>query len=289
MQRNFRATCQRQPLLRAPARLSRPSRNSNSKTPTAFASSKATPAKAMPAITRLELYDDPHSEYSAKVKVAMHAKGLCWATLPVPCGGTRSPDFLAINPLGKIPVLCVTFDDGRRESVFESEVILELLEELFPQPPLLPAEPLARSKARLISRYHDLYLEPALRRLYGMVAPSGGHSKQEVQEAVAAFTARLSELESLLPPDRTLALTDDNQLTLADCGYPALFLYTELLLPVLLGRCGRPSDGCSEQQQVLPPRLRRWRTALWGHPAVQAVLAELRPAAEEWLAGRSRS
>lgn len=63
----------------------------------------------------LELYDDPHSEFSAKVKVALYAKGLSWTSLEVPCGSTRSPEFLALNPIGKIPALRVTFDDGRIE------------------------------------------------------------------------------------------------------------------------------------------------------------------------------
>eukprot|EP00198_Chlamydomonas_reinhardtii_P009405 XP_001698742.1 predicted protein [Chlamydomonas reinhardtii] len=127
----------------------------------------------MPRVKALELYDDPHSEYSAKVKVALYAKGLVWTPVAVPCGSTRSPEFRAVNPLGKIPALWVTFENGHRELLIESEVIMEFLEDAFPDaPPLLPREPLARSKARLVSRFHDLYVEPALRRLYPQVAPS---------------------------------------------------------------------------------------------------------------------
>ncbi|GIL60070.1 hypothetical protein Vafri_14732 [Volvox africanus] len=238
---------------------------------------QSTPTEAksyIMGVKKLQLYDDPHSEFSAKVKVALFAKGLSWTPLAVPCGSTRSPEFLAVNPLGKIPVLCITFDDGRREVICESEVIVEYLEDQFPQPPLLPADPVERSKARLISRFHDLYLEPALRRLYPQVAPSV-RSEQVVQEAAAAFHARLAELEGLLPAGPSLALTD-TQLTLADCAYPALLLYAELILPAL----------------GLPPlryegrlRLQRWRDALWEQPAVARVLEELRPAAEEWLEG----
>ncbi|GLI70718.1 hypothetical protein VaNZ11_015742 [Volvox africanus] len=229
-------------------------------------------------VKKLQLYDDPHSEFSAKVKVALFAKGLSWTPLAVPCGSTRSPEFLAVNSLGKIPVLCVTFDDGRREVICESEVIVEYLEDQFPQPPLLPADPIERSKARLISRFHDLYLEPALRRLYPHVAPSVRSEHVVQQEAAAAFHARLAELEGLLPAGPSLALTDSH-LTLADCAYPALLLYAELILPAL----------------GLPPlryegrlRLRRWRDALWEQPAVARVLEELRPAAEEWLEGMLR-
>ncbi|KXZ43763.1 hypothetical protein GPECTOR_81g213 [Gonium pectorale] len=220
---------------------------------------------------QLELYDDPHSEYSAKVKVALHAKGLAWKSLAVPCGSTRSAEFLAINPIGKLPVLV---------AVFESEVIVEYLEDALPtQQPLLPADPMERSRARLVSRYHDLYLEPALRRLYPQVAPSV-RSEAVVQEAAAAFRSRLAELETLLPPGRRFAVTD-NHLTVADVGYPALLLYAELILPAL----GRPEAVSYEGL----PRIAAWREALWGHPAVRKVFAELRPAAEEWMEKKLRS
>lgn len=57
----------------------------------------------------------------------------------------------------------------------ESEVINEWLEEAFPDPPLLPPSgpdvqaARARAHARLVARFHDLYLEPALRKLYPQV------------------------------------------------------------------------------------------------------------------------
>lgn len=36
------------------------------------------------------------------------------------------------------------------------------------------------------------------------------------------------------------------------------------------------------------PRLAAWRRALWAHPAVQAVFAELKPAAHEWMESKLR-
>ncbi|KAG2446984.1 hypothetical protein HYH02_008138 [Chlamydomonas schloesseri] len=306
--------------------------------------SKPASEHAAPRVKSLELYDDPHSEYSAKVKVALFAKGLAWAPLPLPCGTTRSPEFRAVNPLGKIPALRVTFEDGRSELLIESEVILEFLEDAFPDAPrLLPADPLARSKARLVSRYHDLYLEPALRRLYPQVAPSV-RDERLVQEAVAGFKERMAELAALLPPVAADDGADGSStssspgssssafalgqlqpgggLGLGDCAYPALLLYAELILPLLdlepaagagAGAGAGPgknpltmgSGGEGHQLEALlgsegtgrleggrgmgavyraHPRLWAWRQALWGHPAVQAVFAELQPAAEEWVA-----
>ena len=58
------------------------------------------------------------------------------------------PDwFRAISPLGKVPLLKVTLDDGETVVLFESSVICEYLEETLPHP-LHPADPLTRAQHR---------------------------------------------------------------------------------------------------------------------------------------------
>lgn len=59
------------------------------------------------------------------------------------------PDwFLAISPLGKVPLLIVKQDDGADAVLFESAVICEYLEDTQPGAPLHPADPLARARHR---------------------------------------------------------------------------------------------------------------------------------------------
>jgi glutathione S-transferase len=141
-------------------------------------------------------------------------------------------------------------------------------------------------QARLISRFHDLYLEPALRKLYPHVAPA---TRDPAAEAAAAqeFTTRLAQLESILttqPPSSSSGIASEtsagcryavgSSLTLADCGYPALFLYAELIFPVL---------GLGQLDYAGVPRIRQWREVLWQNPSVLAVLRELQPAAQVWV------
>jgi glutathione S-transferase len=60
----------------------------------------------------------------------------------------NKPDwFKAISPLGKVPLLKVTLDDGETVVLFESAVICEYLEETLPNP-LHPADPLTRAQHR---------------------------------------------------------------------------------------------------------------------------------------------
>jgi glutathione S-transferase len=141
-------------------------------------------------------------------------------------------------------------------------------------------------QARLISRFHDLYLEPALRKLYPHVAPAT-RDPAAVAAAAQEFTTRLAQLELILTaqlPSGSSSSSDDisaacsyavgNSLTLADCGYPALFAYAELIFPVL---------GLGQLAYAGLPRIQQWREVLWQNPSVASVLQELQPAAQEWV------
>ena len=159
--------------------------------------------------------------------------------------------------------------------LLESDAINEWLEEAIPDPALLPprTDLFRRYRARFLARFHDTYLEPALRKLYPQVAPSK-RDTAVVAAAVAEYKQRLVELEGLL--DEAGPYAAGPTLTLADAGYPACFFYADLILPVL--------DAAGGVVDYAPlPRIRRLRAALGQHAAVQAVMQELGPAGREWL------
>jgi glutathione S-transferase len=90
-------------------------------------------------------------------------KGLQWETtwLDLPSGEHKKPEYLAINPVGKVPAL---IDDG--VIVHDSTIINEYLEDKFPQNKLLPADPVARARARKFEDYADAYLMPSLFKIF---------------------------------------------------------------------------------------------------------------------------
>ncbi len=110
----------------------------------------------------LKLYHFILSTFSRKVRVAMAEKGIVCDKIIVDLmkGEQHNPDYLKLNPHGRVPTLLV---DGA--PIYESTAIIEYLEEVHPAPPLLPREPLARARARMIEEVIDGYLIPAARQV----------------------------------------------------------------------------------------------------------------------------
>jgi glutathione S-transferase len=69
----------------------------------------------------------------------------------------HSPEFVKINPNGQVPAL---IHDGA--IITESTVINEYIDEVFPQVPLRPRDPVARARMRIWSKFVDEYFCPAL-------------------------------------------------------------------------------------------------------------------------------
>ena len=91
----------------------------------------------------LTLYDAARCPYCARVRIALAEKGIEYETVEIDLRD-RPAWLYEKNPLGKVPVI--------EEDTFvlpESAVIMEYLEERYPEPALLPADPAARALARL--------------------------------------------------------------------------------------------------------------------------------------------
>jgi glutathione S-transferase len=100
----------------------------------------------------LTLYDAERCPYAARVRITLAEKSLPYETVAIDL--SDRPGWLyEKNPAGRVPVL--EEDDGLL--LPESVVIMEYLEERFPEPALLPADPAERALARLrVERFDDL-------------------------------------------------------------------------------------------------------------------------------------
>lgn len=101
----------------------------------------------------LIVFEHPLSPYAQKVKLALHFKGIPFE-VEQPIGGTDVGDFMAASPRGEVPVL-------RHDAVnlYDSRVIGAYIDETWPEPALLPADPVERAGIRLIEDAMDTHFE----------------------------------------------------------------------------------------------------------------------------------
>lgn len=207
----------------------------------------------------MQLYQFPYSHNCAKVKVVLLEKGLAFAQPPLPGGSTRSPEFLALNPLGKTPLLV----DGD-VVVGESEVIAEYLEDRYPTPSLLPADAVARARSRWLSRFHDLYLGPQLSTLFFALSDGRAGTAAFAPEIDKLFD-QVAVLERAIDPAPYLL---GSTFTLADAAYPVSYFYIGMLTQ-------------AHQRPLTPeqmPKLAKWFASISQRPSVAQVLAECQAA-----------
>jgi glutathione S-transferase len=136
------------------------------------------------------------SNYHNKVRIALLEKGVPFEE-DSNVKPSQEPGYLAQSPMGKVPYLEV---DGTR--IRESGVILEYLEEAYPQKPLLPKDPLERARVREIVVFLELHLELVARRMYGMLAggkPVSDETRQRVEKDIAKGVRALKAVAKFTP------------------------------------------------------------------------------------------
>ena len=108
----------------------------------------------------MKLYSFWRSSASWRARIALAYKGVDYEYVAVNLyrgdGEQRGEAYRAVNPMAQVPTL--ELDDGRRIS--QSLAIVEYLEETVPTPPLLPADPYLRAKARQLAELVNAGTQP---------------------------------------------------------------------------------------------------------------------------------
>jgi maleylacetoacetate isomerase len=100
----------------------------------------------------VKLYSYFRSSAAYRVRIALNLKSVAYEIIPVHLrkdgGRHRSEEYRAINPQMRVPSLKL----ATGEVIVQSLAIIGYLNELYPQPPLLPADPIERAQARAVSQ-----------------------------------------------------------------------------------------------------------------------------------------
>lgn len=209
------------------------------------------------------LYATDVSLYSAKVAIALEHKGVAYERRMPPGGSYRAPEYRAIVPAGTLPAI----DDGGFV-LSESDAIIEYVEETRNGPPLLPADPHARARARYAARIHDLRVEPRVRALFPFIGAAQG-----ADASLGAMRDAMNHLPALIAPAPFAA---GNAFSLGDCGWAPTFYLADRLAAAL----GAPAIAYDIS-------IRRWREALDSVPAVRKVMSVYPNAVEAWIASKT--
>ena len=100
----------------------------------------------------MKLYSYFRSSAAYRVRIALNLKALPYEMASIHLtkdgGQQHKPDFRAINPQMRVPAL----ELSSGEVLTQSLAIIEYLDEIHPEPPLLPADALARAKVRAVAQ-----------------------------------------------------------------------------------------------------------------------------------------
>ena len=163
----------------------------------------------------MKLYSFFRSSAAYRVRIALNVKGIAYETVSVHLsrdgGHNKRPEFRAVNPQMRVPVLVTPAGNV----LIQSLAIIEYLEETHPEPPLLPRDPLKRAKVRTLAQLiacdiHPLNNTSPLRYLKNEL--------RQQQTAIDAWyrhwvTTGFEALEALIEPAPYAA---GREVTLAD-------------------------------------------------------------------------
>jgi glutathione S-transferase len=199
----------------------------------------------------ITLYDALPSANSDRVKVVLHEKGLAYqrVTLNLANKEQKRPEFLKLNPYGKVPVIN---DNGK--VLFESCIINEYLDEQYPNPPLMPKDPYLRGRGRILVDYGLNYMHEPYWALRGeMLKKEAERDQSIIDEKRRVLRDLMGYLEEELG-DKPYFL---GELSLTDIDLLARFFRFENY-----GALPDPSL----------PRLNAWLQKMKQRPSVKPVL-----------------
>jgi glutathione S-transferase len=159
-----------------------------------------------------KLYNTQRCPYARRTRIVLHEKGTDFETHEVDLAN-KSEEFLSVSPTGKVPVIVV---DG--ESIYESNVVNQYLDEVADEPKLMPEDPRRRAHARIWMAFADTDFFPAV--FVASVGRERGFPEARISEAFEKLKTALRKLEERLKSRDYLA----DEFSLADIAHAGNFV-----------------------------------------------------------------
>ncbi len=181
----------------------------------------------------IKLYDFLPCPFGQKVRIVLAEKSLSYdlAVLDITKGEHRRPEFLRLNPYGRVPVLV-----DEDTVVYDSTIINEYLDDEYPDPPVLPRIEFSslRARARLFEDFADTSFTPQVGQLMAeMAKPEGERDQGRVQRLRQTIERVMDYVNRELQGQHFLA----GEFSVADIGFvPRVLVLGELGIEAAAGR-----------------------------------------------------
>ena len=199
----------------------------------------------------LKLYDYPDCPFCQKVRVVLAEKDLEYEKVFVDLRRQeqKTPEFLRMNPYGKVPVLV-----DEDAVIYDSTVINEYLEDEYPPPRLMPEDSQNRAQVRLLEDYCDnSFIPPTTLLLAQLRKPEAERDAQRVEQAREELRRCLFYLRDKLEGREFLV---GSEFSIADASFAPRM--------IVLGRLG------FEFEPALAP-VQAWLDRIRSRPSVRGL------------------
>jgi maleylacetoacetate isomerase len=147
----------------------------------------------------MKLYTYFRSSAAYRVRIALNLKGVAYEAVPVNLlkGEHRDEAYRVVNPHGRLPAL-----DLGDTVLVQSPAILEYLDEVFPEPPLLPGDPVQRAKIRAVASLVGCDIHPLNNlAVLSYIKRQLGHDQATVDEWYAHWIRQgFDAIETMIKP-----------------------------------------------------------------------------------------
>lgn len=217
----------------------------------------------------LKLHGVPLSNFYCVAKQVLQEKGIAFEEVPVMAN--QEPSYLKVSPMGKIPAL-----ETEHGFLTETNVILEYLEDVYPDTPLYPRDAFRRAKVRQLTKAIELYIEaPAhnmVRWLFG-TEKLPDYVRDTARPAMERGLAALSRLATFSP------WVYGEQFTAAD-----IFLYRSVDMVSIMA-----TKFYDWNALATVPGLKEWEGRMAQRPLTRAIDEEASKARQEILKRSGRA
>jgi len=126
----------------------------------------------------MTLYSGNNDIFSHRVRIVLAEKGINFEVIYVEPANPPE-DLLELNPYGMVPTLV-----DRDLVLYDSQVIMEYLDERFPHPPLMPVDPVSRGRSRMTLKRIQKDWDTLVETITTNIGETSSNAAKELQESL---------------------------------------------------------------------------------------------------------